>query len=160
MDGLARQGRWQAYDPWGTVTAGGGTLSGHLGFQSGWADPGTGKVLMGARWYSSSSGDFTSADTVQVSPVPDPAAGNPYAYAGDDPLDAVDPSGHLCLFGMCTPAVVNRLAHNVAHGFDVARHDVAAAADFGVSVGVDTVQEDLKLIRQAAARIRDVPQMV
>ena len=45
-------------------------------------DPASGKDLMGARWYDPSAGDFTSADTVQVSPDPDPAAGNPFAYAG------------------------------------------------------------------------------
>jgi RHS repeat-associated protein len=150
----------QAYDPWGAVTAGGGSLSGHLGFQSGWTDPATGKVLMGARWYAPSAGDFTSADTVQVSPVPDPAAGDPFGYAGDDPLDGVDPTGHLCILGVCTPAVLNRGAHAVAHGFDVVRHGVATAADLGVAVGTVTVQDELKLIRQAAARVRDIPHVV
>jgi RHS repeat-associated protein len=53
-----------------------------------------GKDLMGARWYNSSDGDFTSADTVSVSPDPDSAAGNPFAYAADEPLDLVDPTGH------------------------------------------------------------------
>jgi RHS repeat-associated protein len=52
------------------------------------------KVALGARWYDPAAGDFTSADTVQVSPEPDPAAGNPFAYAADDPLDLADPSGH------------------------------------------------------------------
>jgi len=87
----------QAFDPWGTVTVATGTLLGGLGFQSAWNDPGTGKNLMGARWYSTASGSFTSADTVQVPPVPNPAAGNPFAYAGDDPLDATDPTGHCLL---------------------------------------------------------------
>jgi hypothetical protein len=49
---------------------------------------------MGARWYDPGEGDFTSADTVSVSPDPDPAAGNPFAYAADEPLDLVDPTGH------------------------------------------------------------------
>ena len=31
-------------------------------------DPASGKDLMGARWYAPGSGDFTSADTVQVNP--------------------------------------------------------------------------------------------
>ena len=90
----------QAFDPWGTVTATTGTLLGGLGFQSAWTDPGTGKDLMGARWYSAAAGDFTSADTVQVSPVPNPAAGNPFAYAGDDPLDGADQlaTGYTCLY--------------------------------------------------------------
>jgi hypothetical protein len=54
---------------------------------------------MGARWYAPSAGDFTSADTVQVSPDPDPAAGNPFAYAADEPLDLTDPTGH-CVLGI------------------------------------------------------------
>ena len=102
----------QAFDPWGTVTATTGALLGGLGFQSAWNDPGTGKDLMGARWYSAATGGFTSADTVQVSPVPNPAAGNPFAYAGDDPLDAADPTGHclkvstgLAIANICVPQV-------------------------------------------------------
>jgi RHS repeat-associated protein len=87
----------QAFDPWGNVTAATGSLIGELGFQSAWTDPGAGKDLMGARWYSPSAGDFTSADTVQVPPVPDPAAASPFAYAADDPLDAIDPTGHVVI---------------------------------------------------------------
>ena len=49
---------------------------------------------MGARWYDPAAGDFTSRDTVTVSPDPDPAAGNPFAYAADEPLDFTDPTGH------------------------------------------------------------------
>jgi hypothetical protein len=53
---------------------------------------------MGARWYDPQAGDFTSRDTVVVSPDPDPdpdpAAGNPFAYAADEPLDFTDPTGH------------------------------------------------------------------
>jgi RHS repeat-associated protein len=56
----------RAYDPWGTVTATTGSISGLLGFQSAWTDTAAGKSLMGARWYDPGAGDFTSADTVQV----------------------------------------------------------------------------------------------
>jgi RHS repeat-associated protein len=89
----------QAYDPWGNVTAATGSRAGLLGFQSAWTDPGTGKDLMGARWYSPAGGDFTSADTVQVPPVPDPAAASPFGYAADDPLDGTDPTGHMISIG-------------------------------------------------------------
>jgi RHS repeat-associated protein len=70
-----------------------------LGFQSAWTDPGTGKDLMGARWYAPSEGDFTSADTVQVDPDPDPAAASPFAYAADNPLGYTDPTGHMISIG-------------------------------------------------------------
>ena len=71
----------------GKVTTATGTPQGLLGYQSSWSDPASGKNLMGARWYAPTAGDFTSADTVQVNPDPDPAAGNPFAYASDEPLD-------------------------------------------------------------------------
>ena len=87
----------QAYDPWGAVTTSTGVTSGLLGYQSAWADPASGKSLMGARWYDPTAGDFTSADSVQVSPDPDPAAGDPFAYAADNPLDLTDPTGHAAL---------------------------------------------------------------
>jgi RHS repeat-associated protein len=85
----------QAYDPWGNVTGTTGTLQGQLGYQSGWTDPGTGKVAMGARWYSPSTGGFTSRDTVVNNPVPSSASASPFAYVGDDPLGATDPTGHF-----------------------------------------------------------------
>jgi large repetitive protein len=85
----------KAYDPWGTVTATTGTITGLLGYQSAWTDTSAGKSLMGARWYNPGAGNFTSADTVQVNPVPDSAQASPFAYAGDDPLDLTDPSGHM-----------------------------------------------------------------
>ena len=66
-----------AYDPFGQVTASAG-LAGGLGYQSGWADPAAGLVHMGARWYAPGAGQFTTRDTVAVSPVPDPAAANPF----------------------------------------------------------------------------------
>jgi large repetitive protein len=89
----------QTYHPWGNVTATTGSLSGLLGFQSAWTDPGTGKDLMGARWYSPVGRDFTSADTVQVPAVPDPAAASPFGYAADNPLGNTDPTGHMISIG-------------------------------------------------------------
>jgi RHS repeat-associated protein len=88
-----------AYDPWGTVLATSGTPSGRLGFQSQYTDPASGQVDMGARWYSPARAGFDNADTVSVDPVPDAAAGNPFAYVGDNPLDGMDPSGHMMITG-------------------------------------------------------------
>ncbi|HEY6312254.1 MAG TPA: RHS repeat-associated core domain-containing protein [Streptosporangiaceae bacterium] len=87
-----------AYDPWGTVTAASARpLPGTLGFQSEYTGTGSGLVHMGARWYNPASGAFTSRDTAVVDPAPDPAAANPFAYAGDNPLDGTDPSGNLMI---------------------------------------------------------------
>jgi len=85
----------RAYDPWGTVLTSTGTVKGNLGYQSGWTDTATGKVAMGARWYSPATGNFTSRDTAQVAQSPASGAANPFGYATDNPLKNADPSGHL-----------------------------------------------------------------
>jgi RHS repeat-associated protein len=85
----------RTYDPWGTVLTSTGTVTGNLGYQSGWTDTTTGKVAMGARWYSPATGNFTSRDTAQVAQSPASGAANPFGYATDNPLSNVDRSGHL-----------------------------------------------------------------
>ncbi|HEV3380095.1 MAG TPA: LamG-like jellyroll fold domain-containing protein [Trebonia sp.] len=103
-----------AYDPWGDVTATHGTPQGQIGYQSGWTDPATEKVAMGARWYDPSDGDFSSADTTQVSPNPDSAMANPYAYVGDDPVGATDPTGHCGGWFSAVCSAVDAVTHPVA----------------------------------------------
>ena len=92
-----------AYSPYGTVTATSGTMP-SLGYQGGYTDPATGQVNMAARWYSPSTGGFTSNDTISGMPLPITADGNPYAYGGGNPLTNEDPTGH-CWLGFCN--VVN-----------------------------------------------------
>ncbi|HWF83067.1 MAG TPA: RHS repeat-associated core domain-containing protein, partial [Streptosporangiaceae bacterium] len=82
-----------AFSPYGTVAATAGTMPA-LGFQSQYTDPGTGDVLMGARWYSPSTGSFTTNDTIDASPVAYGINPSPYGYASDNPLTWADPSGH------------------------------------------------------------------
>jgi large repetitive protein len=83
-----------AYDPLGNVITTTGALAGNLGYQSAFTDPVSKKALMGARWYNPAAGQFTSRDTASNSPVPNSADANPFAYAGDNPLTGIDPSGH------------------------------------------------------------------
>src|SRR5260370_6018678 len=59
---------------------------GSLGYQPGWNAPATGKVNMASRWYSPATGQFTSRDGANNSPVPDPAAANTFAYGAGNPL--------------------------------------------------------------------------
>ncbi|WP_234042482.1 LamG-like jellyroll fold domain-containing protein [Streptomyces marianii] len=87
----------RAYDPFGTVTAADGNNPA-VGYQSGWTDTGTGEVNMAARWYQPGTGGFTSRDTWQLDPTPSGQA-NRYAYAGGEPLNGTDPTGHLCVCG-------------------------------------------------------------
>jgi large repetitive protein len=85
-----------AYDPLGNVLAT-SNQAGHLGYQSGWTDPGNSKVNMAARWYSPEVGQFMNKDTASNDPVPNPAEANPFAYVDDNPMTGTDPSGHSWL---------------------------------------------------------------
>jgi RHS repeat-associated protein len=82
-----------SYDPLGNKQSG-GTVAGKLGYQSGWTDPATSKVAMGARWYSPQSGQFASKDTAPPDPSHSPTSANPFSYVDGDPLTRLDPSGH------------------------------------------------------------------
>lgn len=73
------------YDPWGQVIAAAGPAV-QIGYQGQWTDPATGQVNMGSRFYSPARGNFLNYDTTP--------AGNPYAYAGDNPVTVTDITGH------------------------------------------------------------------
>ena len=152
------------YDPWGTVTATSGAVQGRLGFQSGWTDPATGKVAMGARWYTPSTGDFDSADTVQVNPDPDSAMADPFAYAGDDPLDGTDPSGHCGGWMSFACSVVHTVSHAVSSGLNTVRRAAASAWDstfsFGGSYFEAILQEERRVQAAAVRAARSVEQHV
>lgn len=92
---------WTVYDPLGNVINSNGAQP-SLGYQSEYTDPASGQVNMDARWYSPSEGQFTSADTMNNSPVPNTANANPYSYADDSPLTGADPTGHYaCPSNIC-----------------------------------------------------------
>jgi RHS repeat-associated protein len=77
------------YDPYGDLTASTGTATTPLLYGSQYLDTVTGFYYLRARWYDPATDQFTSVD-------PDVAqTGEPYAYAGDDPVNGWDPSG-LC----------------------------------------------------------------
>jgi RHS repeat-associated protein len=76
-----------AYDAWGNPqTTGGLTAYTPFGFAGGFTDP-TGLIYLIDRYYDPKAGQFLSID-------PDVAAtGSPYGYAGQDPVNATDPTG-------------------------------------------------------------------
>ncbi|HUB69610.1 MAG TPA: RHS repeat-associated core domain-containing protein [Acidimicrobiales bacterium] len=77
-------GFW-GYDAFGTLSF--GTPTSGFGYAGQYTDASTGLSDMRARWYEAGSGEFTSVD-------PDLAeTDQPYAYAGDDPVNSSDPSG-------------------------------------------------------------------
>ena len=119
---------------------------------------------MGARWYNPGDGDFTSADTVSVSPDPDPAAGNPFAYAGDEPLDGTDPSGHCGGWMSFACSVVHTVSHAVSSGLNTVRRAAVSAWDstfsFGGSYFEAIIQEELRVRAAAVRAARSVEQHV
>jgi RHS repeat-associated protein len=77
------------YTPWGEVDAT-GTVTQPLGYMAREYDETIGLYNVRARWYDPHQGRFVSEDPIGL------AGGiNPYAYAGNDPVNHTDPSG-LC----------------------------------------------------------------
>jgi RHS repeat-associated protein len=78
-----------SYDAWGNPETSGGLMSyTPIGFTGGYTDP-SGLVYLINRYYDPTTDQFISVD-------PDVSqTGQPYAFTGDDPLNATDPLG-LC----------------------------------------------------------------
>jgi RHS repeat-associated protein len=76
-----------SYDTWGNPkTPGGLTSYTPFGYAGGYTDP-TGLIYLINRYYDPATGQFLSVD-------PDVSqTGQPYAYAGDDPVNNTDPLG-------------------------------------------------------------------
>jgi RHS repeat-associated protein len=83
----------QLYHPFGTVRYSEGTNPTDFGFTGQKAVPGTGLLFYHARYYHPALGRFVSADTIVPKPF-DPQGWNRYAYAVNNPLRYIDPSGH------------------------------------------------------------------
>lgn len=87
------------YDPYGvpvvTQNSGGtGLPQNPFLFQGGIQDRATGWVKYGARWYNPTTGRWTQQDTLD-NPL-DPNNANRYSFAGDDPINNIDPTGRNC----------------------------------------------------------------
>ena len=79
------------YDAWGNPeTTGGLSAYTPFGFAGGYTDP-TGLIYLVNRYYDPATGQFLSVDPLVAE------TDEPYAYTGDDPVNAVDPSGAYCI---------------------------------------------------------------
>ncbi|MFF1530376.1 RHS repeat-associated core domain-containing protein [Cellulomonas sp. NPDC058312] len=88
---------WE-YDPYGVseVESTNGSVAADytpFGFTGGLNDRVTGWTLNGARYYDPGEGRWTQMDTLDA-PL-DPSNGNRYAYAANNPVNYVDPTGQL-----------------------------------------------------------------
>ncbi|WP_162602676.1 LamG-like jellyroll fold domain-containing protein [Streptomyces spongiicola] len=127
------------YSPFGKVTASQGMI-GQLGYQSGWTDPETAEVNMAARWYSPQTGQFDSRDTVANSPLPESVNANRYAYANQNPMTGVDPTGHWFDF---VKKAVKKVTKKVKKTVKSAYHKTKKV-----------VKKAAKVVRKAAKKIK------
>jgi RHS repeat-associated protein len=65
-------------------------------FASGYYDVSTGLYKFGIRYYDATVGRWPQRDPVGGS-LQETVKGNPYLYAGDDPVNMVDPTGRDCV---------------------------------------------------------------
>ena len=75
------------YDSYGNLTGSTGTASNPFGYAGQYADAESGLIYLRARYYDPSSGQFVTRDPIVG------ITGQPYAYANDDPINNIDPTG-------------------------------------------------------------------
>ena len=108
------------YGPYGETTGSTGTATTPLGYDAQYTSTDTGLIYMRARTYDPGTGQFLSVDPF------DSITGAPYNYAGDNPVNAADPSG---LWSLNPIADVSEAAEAVGHF--VAAHKVAVGIGRG-----------------------------
>ena len=79
-----------AYDPWGRVLRDTNPDFQPFTFAGGLRDPATDLLRLGARDYDPATGRFLTAD-----PEGFEGGDDVYGYAGDDPVDFIDPTGRF-----------------------------------------------------------------
>jgi len=84
------------YDSYGNTTGTTGTTKTPLGYDAQYTSADTGLIYLRARTYDPATAQFVSRDPLTA------VSGEPYSYAGDNPLNATDPSG--LLFGISLPS--------------------------------------------------------
>ncbi len=88
---------WKRYSAFGAVTAGTDPAEKpFFGYDAEEQDPTTGLTYLRARYYDPASARFGVADTYRGNTF-DPITLNRYLYCASDPVNHVDPSGHLTL---------------------------------------------------------------
>ena len=78
-----------------------GATSNPYSFNAEYTDESTGFIFLRARYYDAVSGTFLTQDSYAGN-VFDALSQNRYAYAEDDPVNYVDPSGHRVVAAMMT----------------------------------------------------------
>jgi len=97
------------YKPWGESRTDAGTTLTDYGFTGQRSMEGSiGLDYYNARWYDSSLGRFTQADTIIPQPL-DPLSWDRYSYVSNNPVRYTDPTGHcelVCIIVVIVGAVI------------------------------------------------------
>jgi RHS repeat-associated protein len=101
-------------------------------------------TYMQARYYDPGAGRFTSIDPVTFMDTMEPGMVNRYAYANNDPINLIDPSGESpCFLFDCDDikqTVINA-AESIGRGIDAAYKDPESFNE-GLSKGIHNVAAD------------------
>jgi RHS repeat-associated protein len=115
------------YDAYGLKTASSGTSTSPFGYAGQYTDAGTGFQYLRARYYDPATGQFLTRDPV------DAITRAAYAYAGNSPLNATDPTGLDFWDDTGLSDAWNATGGKAVHF--IAEHPVAAAAGAAAIVG-------------------------
>ncbi len=85
------------YDPYGNLTSSTGSVANPWRFAAGYFDSSTGLYKFGTRYYNPGFGRWSQQDPVKGH-LDNPTSLNRYVYAGNDPVNLVDPSGRESIF--------------------------------------------------------------
>src|SRR5450755_2876267 len=152
------------YDPYGNSTSSAGTgqpTANQIGYTGALTDPAgyfasdgiasTGWTHLGQRWQNPATATFTQQDN--LSQLANPANGNRYAYAGDNPTNNIDPTG--ADFWGCAGAILGTVA--AVGGLIAVSVATAGTADVfaaGVLIaGAGTVVEQVGFFSAAAGAL-------
>ncbi len=75
------------YSPYGSETGSTGSITTRLGYDGQYTSPDSGLIYLRDRTYDPATAQFLSVDPLTA------LTGEPYAYASDNPLNNIDPSG-------------------------------------------------------------------
>jgi RHS repeat-associated protein len=133
------------YGPYGELTGSTGTATTPLGYDAQYTSPDTGLIYLRNRTYDATTAQFLTVDPLEM------CTGEPYGYAGDNPLNYGDPRGLAgesigedpsCPPGICFPfpntketeraiEAAKELGHEIGHGIESVWNEVTGEGESG-----------------------------